>query len=102
MADALQRLTPEAKQVLSATIRSLRERLLRDLGDEAERRYWMSVSIAQAGLAEAPRRRRERLEAWLDERARTIEVAEYLTWWRRQQAWEDARDATGDKPAWEV
>ena len=41
-------------------------------------------------------------QAWLDERARTIEVAEYLTWWRRQQAWEDARDATGDKPAWEV
>jgi hypothetical protein len=71
VADALQRLTPEAKQVLSATIRSLRERLLRDLGDEAERRYWMSVSIAQAGLAEAPRRRRERLEAWLDERARS-------------------------------
>jgi hypothetical protein len=31
----------------------------------------MSVSIAQAGLAEAPRRRRERLEAWLDERARS-------------------------------
>ena len=65
------RLTPEAKQALSATIRSLRERLLRDLGDEAERRYRMSVSIAQAGLAEAPRRRRERLEAWLDERARS-------------------------------
>ncbi|MGB8297152.1 MAG: DNA methyltransferase, partial [Polyangia bacterium] len=64
-------LTPEAKQALSATIRSLRERLLRDLGDEAERRYRMSVSIAQAGLAEAPRRRRERLEAWLDERARS-------------------------------
>ena len=41
-------------------------------------------------------------QAWLDERARTIEVAEYLTWWRRQQAREDARDATGDKPAWEV
>jgi hypothetical protein len=65
------RLTPEAKQALSATIRSLRERLLRDLGDEAERRYRMSVSIVQAGLAEAPRRRRERLEAWLDERARS-------------------------------
>jgi hypothetical protein len=71
VADALQRLTPEAKQALSATIRSLRERLLRDLGDEAERRYRMSVSIAQAGLAEAPRRRRARLEAWLDERARS-------------------------------
>ena len=31
------RLTPEAKQALSATIRELRGRLLRDLSDEAER-----------------------------------------------------------------
>ena len=64
-------LTPEAKQALSATIRALRERLLRDLGDEAERRYRLSVSIAQSGLAEAPRRRRQRLEAWVDERVRS-------------------------------
>jgi hypothetical protein len=71
MTEAIRRqLTPEAKQALSATIRALRERLLRDLGDEAERRYRLSVSIAQSGLAEAPRRRRQRLEAWLDERVR--------------------------------
>jgi hypothetical protein len=72
MTEATRRqLTPEAKQALSATIRALRERLLRDLGDEAERRYRLSVSIAQSGLAEAPRRRRQRLEAWLDERVRS-------------------------------
>ena len=72
MADVARRqLTPEAKQALSATIRALRERLLRDLGDEAERRYRLSVSIAQSGLAEAPRRRRQRLEAWLEERVRS-------------------------------
>jgi hypothetical protein len=72
MTEAIRRqLTPEAKQALSATIRALRERLLRDLGDEAERRYRLSVSIAQSGLAEAPRRRRQRLEAWLDERVRS-------------------------------
>jgi hypothetical protein len=29
------------------------------------------VSIAQSGLAEAPRRRRQRLEAWMDERVRS-------------------------------
>ncbi len=72
MTEAIRRqLTPEAKQALSATIRALREPLLRDLGDEAERRYRLSVSIAQSGLAEAPRRRRQRLEAWLDERVRS-------------------------------
>jgi hypothetical protein len=41
-------------------------------------------------------------QAWLDERARTIEVAEYLTWWRKEQALEDVRDAAADKPVWKV
>jgi hypothetical protein len=63
-------LMPEAKQLLSATIRELRERLLRDIQDEAERRYRLSVSVGQAGLDEAHRRRRGRLEAWLGERVR--------------------------------
>ncbi|MBN2191667.1 MAG: BREX-6 system adenine-specific DNA-methyltransferase PglX [Polyangiaceae bacterium] len=63
-------LTPEAKQLLSATIRGLRERLLRDLHDEAERRYHLSVPLGQAGLDEALGRRRARLDAWLDERVR--------------------------------
>lgn len=63
-------LTPEAKQLLATTIRSLRDRLLRDIRAEAERRYRLSVTLRQAGLNEAHRRRRERLEAWLDERVR--------------------------------
>jgi hypothetical protein len=63
-------LTPDAKQLLSTTIRGLRERLLRDIHDEAERQYHLSVGVGQAGLDEAHRKRRERLEAWLDERVR--------------------------------
>lgn len=63
-------LTPEAKQLLSTTVRALRERLLRDVHDEADRRYRLSVAIDKAGLDEAHRRRRERLDAWLDERVR--------------------------------
>ena len=64
-------LTSEAKAQLAATVRRLRERLLRDLHDEAERRYRLSIRKANAaGLDEAHRRRRERLEAWIDERVR--------------------------------
>lgn len=69
-------LTPEAKQLLSATIRGLRERLLRDIRDEAERRYHLSVPLDKAGLDEAHRRRRERLEAWIDERVRASKAKE--------------------------
>lgn len=71
-------LTSEAKKLLAETIRGtqqdpakgLRARLLRAIHDEAERRYRLSVSIADAGLDEAHRRRRERIEAWIDERTR--------------------------------
>lgn len=71
-------LTSEAKKLLAETIRGtpqdsgkgIRARLLRAIHDEAERRYRLSVSIADAGLDEAHRRRRQRIEAWLDERAR--------------------------------
>lgn len=71
-------LTPEAKKLLAETIRGtqqdpekgLRARLLRGIHDEADRRYRLSVGIAEAGLSEAHKRRRERIEAWLDERAR--------------------------------
>src|SRR4051794_4680554 len=63
-------LTPEAKQHLAAAIRRLRERLLRDLGDESERRYRLSVPIEKSGLDEAHRRRRQRLEGWIEERVR--------------------------------
>src|SRR3569832_2399330 len=64
-------LTPEAKALLASTIRALRQRLLRDLADEAERRYRFSVPIAKAGLDEAHRHRRQRIDRWLDERVRS-------------------------------
>lgn len=68
-------LTSEAKQLLSTTIRSLRERLLRDVQDEAERRYHLSIDkIDQAGLDEAHKRRRQRLDAWVDERVRAVKT----------------------------
>ena len=71
-------LTPEAKKLLAETIRGsaqdpekgVRARLLRAIHDEADRRYRLSVPIGEAGLDEAHRRRRERIEAWIDERAR--------------------------------
>lgn len=46
-------LTSEAKQFLSAMVRGLRQRLLRDLRDSAEREYRLSVPLLKAGLAEA-------------------------------------------------
>ena len=64
-------LTPEAKSKLSKTIRSLREQLLTALRDRAESRYRLAVPAFQAGLGEANRLRRERLESWLDEQARS-------------------------------
>ncbi len=71
-------LTPEAKKLLAETIRGtqqdpekgLRARLLRAIHDEADRGYRLSVPLQDAGLDEAHRRRRERIEAWIDERAR--------------------------------
>jgi hypothetical protein len=78
MPDPLLRLTPEAKKLLAETIRGtpqdpekgLRARLLRAIHDEADRRYRLSVGLSEAGLDEVHKRRRERIEAWLDERAR--------------------------------
>jgi len=71
-------LTPEAKKLLADTIRGtaqdpekgLRARILRGLRDEAERTYRLAVPIDQAKLEEAPRTRRARIEAHIDERAR--------------------------------
>jgi hypothetical protein len=64
-------LTPDAKQLLSRTVRELRTRLLRDLLGEAERRYRLSIPPDKAKLPEDLRRKRERLDAWLEERVRT-------------------------------
>jgi hypothetical protein len=63
-------LTREAKQSLSVAIRSIRDRLLTAIHDEADRQYRLAVPITEAGLDEAHRSRRERIEAWIDERAR--------------------------------
>ena len=71
-------LTPDAKKLLAETIRGtaqdpekgIRARLLRAIHDEADRRYRLSVPVAEAGLDEAHRKRRERIEAWIDEHAR--------------------------------
>ncbi|MBI5543785.1 MAG: BREX-6 system adenine-specific DNA-methyltransferase PglX [Deltaproteobacteria bacterium] len=65
-------LTPEAKQLLSRTVRELRARLLADLHDATEGRYRLSLPIDKAKLTEDLHRKRERLEAWLDERVRTV------------------------------
>jgi hypothetical protein len=71
-------LTSEAKKLLSETIRGtaqnpekgLRARLLRTIHDEADRRYRLSVPVEKAGLDELHRKRRERIESWIAERAR--------------------------------
>jgi hypothetical protein len=63
-------MTPEAKRQLSATIRGLRERLLTDLHAATDSAYRLAVRAQDAGLSEAARARRTRLEAWMDEQVR--------------------------------
>ena len=63
-------MTSGAKRALSQTIRALRERLLRDLHDETERVYRLTLPLQTAGLREAERERRQRLKRWLDEQVR--------------------------------
>lgn len=67
-------LTPEAKQLLSRTVRELRDRLLPGLRGSAEQRYRLSLPLAKAKLPEELRKKRERLEAWLDERLRSADA----------------------------
>lgn len=63
-------LTASSKKALAATIRTLRDRLLRDLADEARRRYRLVVPAAAARLDAEHAARRRRLDAWLDEQTR--------------------------------
>lgn len=71
-------LTSDAKRLLAETIRGtaqdpakgLRHRLLEAIKSEAAGRYRLAVPLKDAGLDEAHRRRRERLEAYLDEKTR--------------------------------
>jgi hypothetical protein len=64
-------LTPEAKLKLSNTVRELRVNLLRDIHNAADSVYRLSIPLSKAGLAEEQRIKRERLENWLDEQARS-------------------------------
>src|SRR6185437_3094521 len=63
-------MTPGAKAALSTTIRELRERLLVDLRTATETAYRLSVRARDAGLDEAARTRRARLDAWIAEQMR--------------------------------
>ncbi|WP_082159408.1 BREX-6 system adenine-specific DNA-methyltransferase PglX [Micromonospora sp. HK10] len=63
-------MTSDAKRALSATIRSLRARLLDDLHAATETAYRLSVHTRDAGLDDAARARRGRLEAWVAEQLR--------------------------------
>ncbi|USQ82557.1 BREX-6 system adenine-specific DNA-methyltransferase PglX [Streptomyces phaeoluteigriseus] len=63
-------MTSDAKRALSSTIRSLRARLLENLHAATETAYRLSVHARDAGLDEAARARRNRLEAWVAEQLR--------------------------------
>lgn len=63
-------MTSEAKGALAKAIRALRDRLLRDLHDEAESVYRLGIRAREAKLDEATRTRRARLEAWIAEQLR--------------------------------
>lgn len=63
-------LTPEGKEALRKTIRRLREALLAQLKEEAERVYRLSIPLDKAKLPEAKARRRQRLEGWIEEQSR--------------------------------
>jgi hypothetical protein len=63
-------MTSDAKHALATTIRSLRSRFLEDLHAATETAYRLSVPSRDAGLDEAARARRGRLEAWVAEQVR--------------------------------
>ncbi|WP_437310922.1 BREX-6 system adenine-specific DNA-methyltransferase PglX [Sorangium sp. So ce388] len=64
-------LTSDAKEALRKTVRGLRGRLIDQLTEAARGEYRLDVAAAKAQLPEARRCRRERLEAWIDEQARS-------------------------------
>ncbi|MEQ9406488.1 MAG: BREX-6 system adenine-specific DNA-methyltransferase PglX [Fuerstiella sp.] len=63
-------MTSDAKAKLSKTIRSLRERLLTELGEATDREYRMSVRSKDANLNVARTAKRQRLEDWMAEQVR--------------------------------
>ena len=62
-------LDPKAKEALRKMVRGLRTQLVKELSDEADGRYELSLDIEKARLRQAPRKRRERLEQWRAARA---------------------------------
>ena len=69
-------MTPDAKATLRRTIGKLRGELLQGFRDAADTTYLLAVRIKQAGLSEAADKRRERLEAWIDEQIRAVPEAD--------------------------
>ena len=87
-------LTPDAKNQLSRTIRSLRARLLTALHNAAASTYRLSIDkLDKARLAEEPREKRRRLAAWLDEQVR----AEAATLTLKGEKLEKAKGAIRDR-----
>lgn len=70
-------LDPDTKEALRKTIRSLRTRLLDDLHGATEGEYRLSIKQESAGLREAQRIKRVRLESWLDEQVRTVPAKDH-------------------------
>jgi len=60
------------RSTLNATIRALRARLLDGIRTGAETSYALALPLEKAGLDDATRIRRARLDAWLDEQLRTV------------------------------
>jgi hypothetical protein len=69
-------LTPEAKSALRGTIARLRKELLQGFREAADTTYLLKIRLKTSGLREAPMKRRERLEGWIDEQIRAVPEAE--------------------------
>lgn len=82
-------MTSDAKRVLSATVRLLRARLLESLHAATETAYRLAVRARDAGLDEAARTRRTRLEVWVAEQLRAQDASE--TMGKRPRTAEDFR-----------
>ncbi|MCC6649981.1 MAG: BREX-6 system adenine-specific DNA-methyltransferase PglX [Candidatus Eisenbacteria bacterium] len=65
-------LTGAAKEALRRAVRGLRARLIEQLTEAAKGEYRLDVALDKAQLPEARRCRRQRLEAWLEEQARSM------------------------------
>src|SRR5690606_21567867 len=63
-------LTSAGKEALRKTIRGLREALIAQLKEAAEREYRLGVPLDKARLPEDKAKKRARLEAWADEQGR--------------------------------